>query len=157
REPSRTDMRNSDKAAAPTVTFDHDYKMRLGGVEVQLFHFGNAHTKSDAVVYFSDMKVAAVGDLFSPGAPEPDYAGGGSLVNWGPVLTQILQLDIDLVAPGSGPVVGRADLEAFKAKIDTLVSRARTLVKRGVAKDQLMSELKTDDLGWNLNFSAEQI
>ncbi len=74
----------------------------------------------------------------------------------GPVLDQILKLDFDVVVPGSGPPVKRADLEAFKSKIETLVSRAGGLVKNGTPKDQFMAQLKTDDLGWTLNFNQER-
>jgi len=73
------------------------------------------------------------------------------------VLAQILKLDFDVVVPGSGSPVSRADLEALKAKIDTLVSRASELVKKGVPKDQLMAQLKTDDLGWQLNLTGDQL
>jgi cyclase len=145
------------KPPAPTITYDREYRLRMGGVEVQLFHFGNAHTNSDTVVYFPDLKVVAVGDLFSPDAPEPDYAGGGSLVDWGSVLTQILKLDFDVVAPSTGPMVTRAALEAFKTKIDTLVFRANALVKNGVAKDQLVAQLRADDLGWRFDFTGDQL
>jgi cyclase len=145
------------KPPAPTVTYDRDYRLRMGGVEVQIFHFGNARTNGDSVVHFPDLKVVAVGDLFSPGAPEPDFSGGGSLVGWGPVLAQILKLDFDVVVPSAGPLVTRAALETFKTKIDTLVSRASTLVKNGVARDQLMAQLMTDDLGWRLNFTGESL
>jgi hypothetical protein len=79
------------------------------------------------------------------------------MVGWGPVLAQVLKLDFDAVVPGTGPTVTRADLEAFKTKIDTLVSRATSLVKNGVPKDQLMAQLKTDDLGWHLSFTGEQL
>jgi cyclase len=157
KDSSDTKVPSGGKASAPTITFDRHYKLEFGGIEVHLFHFGNAHTTGDTVVYFPDLKVAAVGDLFTPQTPEPDYAGGGSLLNWGPVLAQVLKLDIERFAPSSGPLVARADLEEFKRKIDTLVSRARALVKRGVAKEQLMAELKTDDLGWHFNFTAEQL
>jgi len=78
-------------------------------------------------------------------------------VGWGPVLAQVLKLDFDVVVPGAGPMATKADLTAFKTKIDTLVSRASALVEKGIAKDQLMSQLKTDDLGWKLNFSGEQL
>jgi len=144
------------KVAPPTIIYDHDYTVRLGGVEVQLMHLGNAHTNGDTVVYFPNLKVVAVGDLFSP-TPDPDFGGGGSLVNWGPVLAQILKLDFDVVVPGTGPMVARADLAAFKTKIDTLVSRATGLVKKGVPKEQLMAQLKTDDLGWRLNFTGDRL
>jgi cyclase len=146
-----------ERIATPTVTFDREYALRMGGVEVWLKHFGNAHTNGDTVVYFPDLKVVAVGDLFTPGTPEPDFSGGGSLVDWGLVLTQVLKLDFDVVVPSTGPPVTRTDLEAFKNRIDTLVSRAHALVKDGVTKDQLMAQLKTDDLGWRFSFTGSQL
>lgn len=138
------------------VTFDHDYQIRMGGIEAQLMHFGNAYSNGDTVVYFPNLKVVAVGNLYGA-APNPDFAAGGSLVGWSSVLAQVLKLDFDVVVPSSGPPVTRADLESFKTKIDTLVSRATGLVKKGVPKDQLMAQLKTDDLGWKFNFTGNQL
>jgi cyclase len=144
------------EAAPHIVTYAREYQIHLGGVEAQLSHFGSAHTSSDTVVYFPNLKVVAVGDLFAP-TPNADFSAGGSLVGWGPVLAQVLKLDFDVVVPSKGPAVTRADLEAFKTKIDILVSRAAELVSKGVTKDQLMSQLKTDDLGWHLTFTDEQL
>jgi hypothetical protein len=73
------------------------------------------------------------------------------------VLAEILKLDFDVVVPGTGPQVTRADLEAFKSRIDTLVSRAIILVKKGVSKNELMAQLKTDDLGWKFNFTGDRL
>ncbi len=145
------------KITLPTFTYAKDFTMRLGGVEAQLKHFGNAHTNGDTVVYFPNLKVVAVGELFTPNTPAPDFAGGGSLVNWGPVLAQILKLDFDVAVPSHGPMINRADLEEFKTKMDTLISRAMGLVKQGVPKEQLLSQLKTDDLGWQFGFNGEQL
>jgi cyclase len=142
--------------APPTITYSREYTLRIGGIEAQLIHFGNAHTSGDTVVYFPNLKVVAVGDLFAS-TPDPDFLAGGSLVGWDSVLAQILKLDFDVVAPGMGPAVSRAELEAFKIKIDTLVSRAIELVKKGVRKDRLMGRLKTDDLGWRFNFTGERL
>jgi cyclase len=144
------------KGAPQTKTYDHDFTIKLGGIEAQLFHFGNAHTNGDTVVYFPNLKVVAVGDLFAA-TPDPDFAAGGSLVGWGPVLEQILNLDFDTVVPSNGPMLTRAELEAFQKKMDTLASRASALAKKGVAKNQLMAQLKTDDLGWQFHFSPVQI
>ena len=80
------------KIALPTKTFDREFTVRGGGIEVQALHFGNARTNGDTVVYFADLKVVAVGDLFAA-APDPDYSAGGSLLGWGTVLKQILQLE----------------------------------------------------------------
>jgi cyclase len=144
------------KVPLPTITYAHDYTIKLGGIEAQLFHFGNARTDGDTVVYFPNLQAVAVGDLYAQ-TPDPDFAAGGSLVGWGPVLGEILKLDFDVAVPGTGPPIGRADLEAFKAKIDILVARATALVKKGVPKDQLMAQLKTDDLGWQFNFNGDRL
>jgi hypothetical protein len=108
------------------------------------------------VVYFPNLKVVAVGDLYAS-TPDPDYAAGGSMVGWGPVLAQILKLDFDVVVPGRGAIVTRADLEGFKTKIDTLVIRATALVRKGTPKSHLMAALKTDDLGWRLSFTGDRL
>ena len=66
-------------------------------------HFGNAYTNPDTVVYFPNLKaVVDRGSVLRP-RPTPDFAAGGSLVNWGPVLAQILKLDFDVVMPGHRP------------------------------------------------------
>jgi cyclase len=141
---------------APTKTYDDHMNLKLGGIEVHVMHFGNACTDGDSVVYFPDLKVVAVGDLYAA-APIPDYASGGSLVGWASVLDQILKLDFDVVVPGSGATVSKADLAAFKTKIDALVVRATRLVSDGVPEARLMAGLETDDFGWRLNFTGAQL
>ena len=79
------------------------------------------------------------------------------MVGWGPVLARILQLDFDVVVPSTGPMVTKSELDTFKKKIDTVVSLATELVKRGVPKDQLMAQIKSDDLGRRLRFSMPQL
>jgi cyclase len=147
---------SGDAMAPAIVTYGSTYQIHLGGIEAQVLHFGNAYSNSDTVVYFPNLKVVAVGDLFSA-KPAPDFAAGGSLVGWGAVLAQVLKLDFDVAIPSTGPAITRADLEAFKTKIDTMVARATGLVKQGVPKDQLMAQLKTADLGWQLTFSGDQL
>ena len=56
------------------MTYENDYALRLGGVEVQLKHFGNAHTGGDSVVYFPNLRVVVIGDLFTPDTPDPDFS-----------------------------------------------------------------------------------
>jgi glyoxylase-like metal-dependent hydrolase (beta-lactamase superfamily II) len=48
------------KVTPPTITYAKDYALQIGGVEVRLMHFGNAHTSGDTVVYFPNLKVVAV-------------------------------------------------------------------------------------------------
>ena len=52
--------------------------------------------------------------------------------------------------PGAGPVLTKADVQAFRGKFSTVVDRAAALVRAGVAKDQLLMQIRTDDIGWAL-------
>ena len=138
------------KPADATITYDKERTVRLGGVEVQAHHFGRAHTSGDTVVYYPDLKVVVVSDIVTTGATGPlaDYAGGGSFLEWPHTMDAILQLDFDTCIPGNGNPITKADVQAYKAKVETFVARAKEAVRQGVAKDQLMMSIKTDDLGW---------
>jgi cyclase len=64
---------------APNVTFDKDYSIKLGNREVaHVYYFGKASTNGDAFVYFPDLKVITMGDVFQRGM-NCDYAQGGSM------------------------------------------------------------------------------
>ncbi len=107
----------------PNRTFDRDMSFHLGGIEVQLLHFGNARTDGDSVVYFPDLRVVAVGDLYSSGDPVPDSAAGGTITGWSAALDEILKLDFDLAVPGAGAVVSRKDLEDYRNRLRSLTAR----------------------------------
>ncbi len=139
------------KPAAPSLTYSRaEYTLSLGDVKVELHHFGRAHTSGDTVVYFPDLKVVAVSDVVTTGKTGPliDYAGGGSATDWTNVLAGVLSLDFDAAIPGNGDVLTKADVQAYKMKFDTVIARARELVRRGVPQDKLLGEIKTDDIGW---------
>jgi cyclase len=139
------------KPAPPNVTYPGaEYTVKLGGATVELHHFGRAHTSGDTVVYFPDLKVVALSDTVTTGKTGPliDYAGGGSATDWTNVLAGVLKLDFDAAIPGNGDVMTKADVEAWKTKFDTVIARAKELVKKGVPQDQLLAQIKTDDIGW---------
>ena len=58
--------------------------------------------------------------------------------------------------PSIGPVATRADMLAFKTKVDILVVRASALLSQRVGKTQLLARLKTDDFGWRLGLNDDQ-
>jgi glyoxylase-like metal-dependent hydrolase (beta-lactamase superfamily II) len=142
---------SNPKPAPPSITYPGaEYTLQLGGVKAELHHFGRAHTSGDTVVYFPDVKVVCVSDVVTTGKTGPliDYAGGGSALEWTQVLDGILKLDFDAAIPGNGDVLTKADVQAYKTKFDTVIARARELVRKGVPQDQLLAQIKTDDIGW---------
>jgi glyoxylase-like metal-dependent hydrolase (beta-lactamase superfamily II) len=144
------------KDPSAIIRFDHDRTIHVGGIEVQALYFGNAYSAGNTVVYFPNQKVVAVGQLYSPDA-KLEVMDGGSLVRWSAALADVIKLDFDVVIPASGPPVSRDELQAYKAKLDGLISRANALVKQGVPKDQLLLQLNKDDASLRLSLTPGQL
>jgi glyoxylase-like metal-dependent hydrolase (beta-lactamase superfamily II) len=140
----------SPRPAMANITYDKEYVVRLGGIAVEVHHFGRSHTSGDSVVYYPDLKVVALSDAVTTGGQGPliDYAGGGSALEWKQVFAAVLKLDFDAAIPGNGPVLTKAEVQAYAAKFNTVVDRLTERVRNGVPKDQLLMQLKTDDVGF---------
>ena len=146
-----SDPRTKDIPGLATQTFSADYVLRFGGAEVDAHAFGRGHTGDDTMIYFPDLKVVMVSDQMTDGSPVVDYANGGSLLDWNKSLDGVLKLDFEIAIAGRGEPKTRADVEAFRNKIATLISRARDAIKGGATRETFPSMLKIDDLGWTLN------
>jgi cyclase len=146
-----SDARTKDIPGPPGVTFVKDYDLKYGGVEVQAHFYGRGHTGDDTMVYFPDLKVVMVSDQITDATPIVDFANGGSAVEWTRILDGVLKLDFDMAIPGRGEPKTRADVEAYRAKFATLISRASDAIKAGATRDQLAMQVKTEDLGWQFN------
>ncbi len=143
-----SDPRTKDIPGLPTVTFAKDYVLRFGGAEVQAHSYGRGHTGDDTMVFFPDLKVVMVSDQITDATPIVDFANGGSAVEWTQILDGVLKLDFDMAIPGRGEPKSKADIQAFRTKFASVVSRASDAIKAGATKDQLAAQVKTDDLGW---------
>ena len=143
-----SDPRTKDIPGRPTQTFAKDYDLKFGGAEVQAHFYGRGHTGDDTMVYFPDLKVVMVSDQITDATPIVDFANGGSAVEWTRILDGVLKLDFDMAIPGRGEPKSRADVEAYRMKFATVISRASDAIKAGATRDQLAAQVKTDDLGW---------
>jgi cyclase len=146
-----SDPRTKDIPGLPTMTFAKDYELKFGGAVVEAHSYGRGHTGDDTMVYFPDLKVVMASDQITDGTPIADFANGGSAVEWTQILDGVLKLDFEMAIPGRGEPKTRADIQAYRAKYATFVSRARDAIKAGATRDQLASQVKTDDLGWMFN------
>jgi glyoxylase-like metal-dependent hydrolase (beta-lactamase superfamily II) len=146
-----SDPRTKDIPGLPTQTFAKDYVLKLGGAEVQAHSFGRGHTGDDTMVYFPDLKVVMVSDQITNATPIVDFANGGSAVEWTQILDGVLKLDFDMAIPGRGEPKSRAEVQAFRTAFGSVISRASEAIKAGATRDQLATQVKTDDLGWQFN------
>src|SRR6185436_14997992 len=143
-----SDPRTKEIPGLPAETFARDYVLKLGGAEVQAHFYGRGHTGDDTMVYFPDAKMVMVSDQMTDATPIVDFANGGSAREWASVLDGVLKLDFEMAIPGRGEPKSRAEVEAYRAKFATVVSRASEAVKAGATRDTLGMQVKTDDLGW---------
>jgi len=111
---------NGEARAPSFVTYEREYSIRMGGVEARVLHVSPADGDGNSVVYFPNLKVVALGNLYRP-VPAMDTASPG-LNDWAKALAGVLELDFDLAVPSHGASVTRADVVALKAKIERLAA-----------------------------------
>ena len=101
----------------PNITLDR--KMTLfqvvanGSREIQLHHFGRAHTGGDVVIFLPQERIVFTGDMMLPGLA---YMGDGHVDEWPEALEGLKSLDFDIWLPGHGPVMrSREVIDNFQA------------------------------------------
>jgi cyclase len=134
------------KPDPPNETYNgKEKKISLDKARVEVYHFGNAHTGGDSVVYFPDLRVVSLGDEFVAQPPNADYPNGGSVLEWPKVLGEVLKLDFDTAIPGHGnDPLTKADVQAFQKKFDLIAKKAVELRKKGVAKEMIRAQIQTE-------------
>lgn len=155
---ARANMLRNAQPGAPRVIFSEELAVVLGGAEVRMHHLGRGHTDGDAIVHFPDLGVVHTGDLFVHGqrldgsmlTPFWDMANGGSVLEWPATLTRLLALDFDVVIPGHGPLLGKAEIRDFRAKLETVIDHVRAAVAAGATRQDIASRVNASELGWSL-------
>src|SRR5687768_2669364 len=140
-ENARQNMQDTRMPGQPTISFERQAVITLGGKRVELHHFGRAHTNGDAVAYFPAQRVLAAGDMYTFGAATPqliDYAGGGSAKEWTKTLDGVLTLDFDTVVPGHGArTTTRDDLRKFRDSTLALRTRVSQMIQKKAPREEI--------------------
>lgn len=146
-EAARQNMVDGNQPGIPNVTFEHEAHIHLGGKNVDLYHFGRAHTNGDVVIYFPADRTLAAGDMFTFGDATPqliDYSGGGSGKEWTKTLDSALQLDFDTVVPGHGVVTTKQEMRKFRDSTLTLRNRVHEMLVQKKSRDEVAKMLQTE-------------
>lgn len=151
----------SPEAALPTVTFDQEMELHLGGESVHLRHIAASHTDGDTFVHWPRANVIATGDLFFSGTfPFIDGESGGrldGLIRATEVLLTLTDADTRIV-PGHGPVSGRRELVATLEMLRTTRERVGALRSRGLSIDEAVAAEPLADLdpSWERGFVSTE-
>jgi cyclase len=102
--PETRDLFADAESILPSVTFDEGVTLYAGGLEVEVWHPGWAHTPGDAFLFVPSERVAICGDLLW-NAYHYNYEDA-SLPGIRRGLDALRALDADTFVPGHGAVVG---------------------------------------------------
>lgn len=110
-----------------------------GSREIQLHHFGRAHTGGDVVVYLPQVGVVFTGDMMLPGLA---YMGDGHVDEWPAALEGLKGLEFDTWLPGHGPVMRSKDpISNFQAYLRDLWSKAESTYTGGVSWEEAAQQI----------------
>ncbi len=135
-------------AAVPQVGFRQDGTVRHAGQDIAYGHLWQAHTDGDLYLHFPRQNVLVVGDLLAVGSyPVLDYTTGGWIGGLADANRKLLTLcdDQTRIVPGTGPVVGKAELQAQSDMLAALRPILVKGIKSGWNGDDFIQQQLTKD------------
>ena len=110
-----------------------------GSREIQLLHFGRAHTGGDVVVYLPQERIAFTGDMMLPGLA---YMGDGHVDEWPAALEGLKNLNFDAWLPGHGPVMrDKSQISNFQEYLLDLWVKAEGMHSRSAGWEEAAGRL----------------
>jgi glyoxylase-like metal-dependent hydrolase (beta-lactamase superfamily II) len=136
----------AEPIALPVVTFEQSVRLHLDGEDISVEHVANAHTDSDAVLYFRKSDVVHTGDVFVRGFyPFIDMGTGGSLDGMIAGSAAILARTGPgtRIIPGHGALATRQDLQDYLDMLVTVRERVATAIRDGRTLQQVLAARPT--------------
>tara|TARA_Y100000590_G_scaffold468091_1_gene649369 strand:- start:12637 stop:13605 length:969 start_codon:yes stop_codon:yes gene_type:complete len=130
--------------AVPQITYQDTMKLHLNGDQVELYHFGHAHTTGDTAVFLRNSNVLHMGDVFNmTGPPFIDAGNGGTIDGIIRFCEEILKVvnDETVVVPGHGPISTTNDIQTY---IDMLIV-VRDRIREGIQQGNTLQEIIDSD------------
>lgn len=138
----RKDVREST-LKVPSVVFDDKLVLDDGKQRVEFLFFGHAHTSGDACAYLPKHKILCTGDACVNGSF--NYMGHSDSASWIRALEGMQQLDIKMICPGHGEIMGKELIETQKRYFVEL----RKQVQRGIDDGKGLDDIiPTIDMPW---------
>ncbi|MEM7080758.1 MAG: MBL fold metallo-hydrolase [Pseudomonadota bacterium] len=127
------------QTALPVITYDDTMQFHFNGQQVDLLHFGPAHTTGDTAVIFRGTNAVHLGDVFNRGYPFIDADNGGDLAGMITFCQAVLDtIDADtIVIPGHGPISDYQGLADYITMLEHVHKEMVKMVKRGKSLDEV--------------------
>jgi glyoxylase-like metal-dependent hydrolase (beta-lactamase superfamily II) len=127
----------------PTKTYNKTDKLTIDGVHIRLYHWANAHTSGDTVVYLPDQKIVFGGDLLVTNRPDTNIhlEKNGSAAGWIENAKGMLGLDADTYLTGHGNMMTKADVQKKLDLIQDKYNKIKALAAQGKSLDEIKTSL----------------
>lgn len=135
---AKMDAFKGKEAFLPGKTYQDKLTIGSGKDQIDLYHFGAAHTNGDTVVVYPALRVLHMGDMFAwKDGPLCDRNNGGSCVSYPRTLANVIAgvKNIDVVIPGHSPMMTMKDVQGYQAFMTALVAAAQAAQASGKTVD----------------------
>jgi cyclase len=123
----------------PDILFEHFLELDLGGVSVQLWHFGPGNGPGDTMVYAPAARAVWSGNFLGHSGIAPMLLEGGPIPYVESLERMRAALDIDVVIPGHGPLErGSTGLDWMIAYLRQLDDDVRAGFRSGLTLEQVL-------------------
>ncbi|MFZ1863389.1 MAG: MBL fold metallo-hydrolase [Polyangiales bacterium] len=127
----------------PNRTFQGDLELRVGDKTVVLIELGPAHTRGDAVVWVPDDKILFTGDILFKDAHPIIWEGPVS--NWITGLYRLLEMDVETLVPGHGPLADQSGLREMLHYLEVLSGEARKRYDAGMPVEEAVIDIQLSE------------
>ena len=133
------------QTALPVITYDNAMQFHFNGEEIELLHFGPAHTTGDTAIVFRGSNAVHLGDVFNRGYPFIDADNGGDLSGMIAFCKAVLAvIDKDTtVIPGHGEISDYNGLKNYIAMLEDMKKTIGKMIKRGKSLEEVVAAKPT--------------
>ncbi len=127
----------------PSRTFSGRLDVKVGDKSIELIEVGPAHTLGDILIHVPDNKVLYTGDiLFIGGTP---IIWAGPVGNWIEACELIMDLDVDVIVPGHGPIADKADVRRMQEYLKYIDTETRKRYDAGLSMEDAIGDIALGD------------
>ena len=134
--------------ALPVITYENGMTLYFNNEEIEIVHFGPAHTSGDSAVIFHNQNAVHYGDVFvTEGYPFIDVSSGGSidgLINF--LSNSLTKLKPGaIILPGHGEIATIQDVEDTIIMLKTVRERILRMINEGKSLQEVIDAKPTKD------------
>ena len=133
----------NNELVLPNRTFQGELTLKVGEKRVELIELGPAHTRGDAVVWVPEDRTLFAGDILFKNAHPVIWEG--PVCNWIAACERLLELDIETVVPGHGPLTDKTGLREMSHYLQVLTREAKRRYEAGLSVEDAAVEIQVDE------------